>query len=247
LPAIATRNEKWTPAQGKPDQTDFNLILAYGYLSLGDGPSALKASEALLKDYPDSITAMQLAGSAYGLEQDWTSWNAMLDAQLSKHPNDRELLSERARAAQTQGDFAGARKFLRTVLDGGQANSNDYNGYAWNTLFQNVVDADALQAAQQSTTLTKNPSFAELHTLACIYAAQGKTTEARQVILQAMAAANQVEPNEEAWFVWGAIYEQYGLSSAAIEAFQKVKKPEGRVSPTDTYVLAQAHLKGLHG
>ncbi len=247
LPAIAARSEKWTPAQGKPDQTDFNLLLAQGYLTTGNGPSALKASEALLKEYPDSITALRLAGSAYGLEENWTAWNGMLDAQLSKHPNDRELLWARAAAAQAQGDFAGARKFLQTVLDGGQSNSNDYNAYAWNSLFQKMVDADALQAAQQSTTLSKNAGFAELHTLASVYAAQGKTTEAKQVLLQAMAAANQVEPNDATWYVWGAIYQEYGLSDAATAAFKKVTKPEGRVSPTDTYVLAQAHLKDLHG
>ena len=247
LPAIAARNEKWTPAQGKPDQTDFNLVLAHGYLTVGDEPKALQASEALLKDYPDSITALRLVGSAYGLAKNWTGWNGMLDAQLAKHPSDRDLLSARAVASQSEGDFAGARKFLRAILDGGQAVSGDYNFFAWNSLFEKTVDAEALQAGQQANMLTKNSNFAELHTLACLYAAQGKTTEAKQVILQAMAAANQVEPNSEAWYVWGAIYQQYGLSDAAIDAFEKVKKIEGRGSPTDTYILAQAHLKELQG
>ena len=36
--------------------------------------------------------------------------------------------------------------------------------------------------------LSNNSSFADLHTLACLYAAQGKTTEAKQVLLQAMDA-----------------------------------------------------------
>ena len=78
-----------------------------------------------------------------------------------------------------------------------------------------------------------------------MYAAQGKTTEAKQVLLQAMDAAKLVEPNSEVWFGFGALYEQYGVADAAIEAFGKVKKPEGTISPTDTYVLAQAHLKEL--
>jgi hypothetical protein len=57
------------------------------------------------------------------------------------------------------------------------------------TLFETSVDADAIQAAQQANSLSNNSRFADLHTLACLYAAQGKTTEAKQVLLQAMDAA----------------------------------------------------------
>jgi tetratricopeptide (TPR) repeat protein len=245
LPAIAARGDHWTPAQGKPDLTDLNLVLATGYVSVGDGPKAKAAAEALLKDWPDSVTALRLAGSAYALDHDWAAWNSLLDAHLAKHPNDRELLWERARAAQTQGDFAGAGKFLHTVLDGGQATISDYNFYSWNALFEKSVDADAIQAAQQANSLSNNSSFAVLHTLACLYAAQAKTTEAKQVLLQAMDAAGLGQPNSEVWFGFGALYEQYGVADAAVEAFRKVKKPEGTIFPTDTYVLAQAHLKEL--
>jgi tetratricopeptide (TPR) repeat protein len=248
LPAIAARRDHWTQgtqAQGKPDLTDLNLVLATGYVSIGDEPRAKVAAEALLKDWPDSVTAMRLAGAAYALDHDWAAWNSLLDAQLAKHPNDRELLWERARAAQAQGEFAGAGKFLHTVLDGGQATSSDYNFYSWNTLFEKSADADAIQTAQQANALSNNRSFADLHTLACVYAAQGKTTEAKQVLLQAMDAAGLGQPNSEVWFGFGALYEQYGVADAAVEAFRKVKKPEGTISPTDTYVLAQAHLKEL--
>jgi tetratricopeptide (TPR) repeat protein len=155
------------------------------------------------------------------------------------------LLWERARAAQAQGDFAGAGKFLHTVLDGGQATSDDYNFYSWNTLFEKSADADAIQEAQQANSLSNNRNFADLHTLACLYAAEGKTTEAKQVLLQAMDAAGLGQPNSEVWFGFGALYEQYGVADAAVKAFRKVKKPEGTIFPTDTYVLAQAHLKEL--
>ena len=40
LPAIAARRDRWTPAQGKPDLTDLNLVLATGYVSVGDGSKA---------------------------------------------------------------------------------------------------------------------------------------------------------------------------------------------------------------
>jgi transglutaminase-like putative cysteine protease/tetratricopeptide (TPR) repeat protein len=245
LPAVVARRDRWTSAQGKPDTTDLNLLLAAAYITLGDGLHAKLASEALLKDWPDSNTAIRLAGEGYGLNHDWTAWNALVDSRLDQHPGDRNLLIEKGWAQQAQGDFAGARKTLRAVLDGAEANSNDYNNYSWNALFEKKVDEDAIQAAQQANMLSKNTSFADLHTLACLYAAQGKTTEAKQVLLQAMAAGNLTQPNSATWYGFGAIYQQYGVTDAAIAAFKKVEKPERTVSPTDTYVLAQAHLKEL--
>ncbi len=246
LPAIAAKRDKWTTAQGKPDLTDLNLLLAGGYFRTSDAANARKASEALLKDWPDSDTAIRLAGNAYSLDRDWPAWNGMLESRLTKHPTDRELLLLKAQASQAQADFAGARKSLRAVLDGSEATSNDYNNYSWNSLFEKKVDADAIQAGQQANLLSKNASFADLHTLACLYAAQAKTAEAKQMLLQAMTAGYLNQPNSETWFGFGAIYEQYGVTDAAIAAFRKVEKPEGPMTPTDTYVLAQTHLNNLH-
>jgi hypothetical protein len=53
-------------------------------------------------------------------------------------------------------------------------------------------------------------------------------------------AGNDVEDGADG----GPLGLQYGVADAAIDAFRKVEKPEGTISPTDTYVLAQAHLKG---
>jgi hypothetical protein len=45
--------------------------------------------------------------------------------------------------------------------------------------------------------------------------------------------------------VFGSLYEKYGMQDAAMEAYAKVKKPEGRTAPMSTWVLAQARLKTL--
>jgi tetratricopeptide (TPR) repeat protein len=131
-------------------------------------------------------------------------------------------------------------------MDAGKATSNDYNSYGWMGLFDDHLDAKTIEAAQQANQLTKNASFAELHTLACVYAAVGKTTEARQLLLAAMAARNESEPSEEVWFGLGLTYEQFGEKEAAIAAYKRVKKPETTLdSPVATYVLAEKRLKGL--
>ena len=82
----------------------------------------------------------------------------------------------------------------------------EYNDLAWLGLFDDHVDAKSIEAAQQANSLTKSSSFDVIHTLACLYAAQGKTTEARQLLLVGMAAANLAEPNSAVWFGFGSIY-----------------------------------------
>jgi tetratricopeptide (TPR) repeat protein/transglutaminase-like putative cysteine protease len=230
----------------KPDAAAVHLLVAEGWLYAQKPERARPAIDALLRQYPDSTTAIGLAGQADQQMHNWAAWNALVNSRLAKRPDNHDLLLEKVQAEQAEGDFAAAGKTLQDALNGMQANAEDYNNYAWNSLFESQVSDSALQAAQQATTLTNNHDFASLHTLACVYAARGKTTEARQTLLQAMAAQNVAKPNSEIWYAFGAIYEQFGATKAAIAAFEKVEKPTGPINPVDTWVLAQRHLKALH-
>jgi hypothetical protein len=65
-------------------------------------------------------------------------------------------------------------------------------------------------------------------------------------LLKAMTAANLSEPNSEVWYGLGSVYEQYGVTDAAIEAFRRVEMPQARFDPTSTWLLAQERLKALY-
>jgi tetratricopeptide (TPR) repeat protein len=169
----------------------------------------------------------------------------MLDAQLSRHPDDESLLRMKTYYYEAHGEWSTARATLQLLFDKGKATATDYDRYGWSALFDNSVSDDAVKAARQGVTLTNNSSFSELHTLACLYAAQGKTAEARDLLLKTMSAFNMAVPNDLVWFGFGSLYQQYGIDDAAIEAYQKVEKPEGRIGVTSTYLLAQARLKAL--
>ncbi len=169
----------------------------------------------------------------------------MLQNRLIKIPNDRELLAQMAVEAEAEGDFVRAHENLRTLLDSGHALAVDYNAYAWLSLFDGTTDSKAVEAAERANLLSEGTSFAELHTLACIYATQGRTAEARQLLLQAMSSGNLAEPNDPIWLGFGLIYEQYGVRDAAIGAYKRIQKPERNVSPIDSFALAQTRLKAL--
>ena len=242
LPAIRSQ---WEKEAREARRTDLGLLLGYAYSAVQDGAGLKKVSSEILAQYPDSYVAIELAGDADLLNKDWSDWNQMLDPRVAKHPDDENLLRLKQRSAEARGDFAAARATGQLLMDKGKANANDYNGYAWTGLFDGKVDAAVVKAAQQANMLGQNANFGEIHTLACIYAFQGKTSEARQLLLKAMTAGNFSEPNSEIWYGFGSIYEQYGVKDAAMEAYRKVEKPEGAISPTSTYILAQAHLKIL--
>jgi tetratricopeptide (TPR) repeat protein len=242
LPALQA---DWKNAADEKERLDLGLLLGYGYTTVEDAAGLKSVSSEVLAKYPDSYAAIDLAGDADRLLKNWADWNSMLDAQLARHPDDESLLRMKARSAEAQGNFALARATRQKLFDNGKAGSNDYNAYGWSALFDGKIDADVIKNAQQANLLTHNGSFGDLHTLACLYAAQGRTTEARDLLLKAMAQQNLTEPNSEVWYGLGSTYEQYGVTDAAVEAYRKVEKPEGAIGPTSTWLLAQARLKAL--
>jgi tetratricopeptide (TPR) repeat protein len=242
LPDLRAAWEK-TPAGDA--RLNLSLLLAHGYTATEDGPRVKEVAQEILTGAPDSNTAVELMGGADELLKDWDGWREMLDAHLAKHPGDETLLRMKARYEEAHGEWADARATLQKLVDQGEASANDYNMYAWSGLFDNSVNDDTLKAGRQATMLTNNASFAELHTLACLYAAHGETSESRDLLLKAMAAANLTLPNSEVWFGFGSLYQQYGVDDAAIAAYEKVEKPTGYIHAGDTYLLAQARLKEL--
>lgn len=227
---------------------DMDLLLALAADGAEQPAIALPAAKRLLEQEPDSLTALQLAGQAYALENKPKEWLDMLEPRLKRKPTDRDLLNQQALAYESARDYAAARKAEKAILDSGMAQASDYNGYAWLGLFDNHTGDDALKAAQQATTQGR-ANFATLHTLACIYAAEGRTTEARQTLDQAMYVGNLTQPDSSVWYALGLIYEQYGADKAALAAYEKVQAHElddhTYIDPMSTYLLAQERIKAL--
>jgi tetratricopeptide (TPR) repeat protein len=245
LAEIAADREK---ASGQR-QTDLDLLLACSAMYSEQPAIGMPAVMRLLEQEPDSVVALNFAGTGFGLQNDPAGWQAMLKPRLAQKPGDHDLLASQARAYALAHDFKSAQETEQKVLDSGKATASDYNSYAWLGLFHKDLGEDILKAALQSAQMNNNSGFAELHTLACIYAAQGKTTEARQVLQQAMYAGNIVKPDSSVWYALGLIYEQYGSRAAAVEAYRHVQAHEfddhTYIDPASTYLLAQDRVREL--
>jgi thioredoxin-like negative regulator of GroEL len=185
--------------------------------------------------------------------QDWRAWSTTLASRLQKYPNNRELLLQGAFEAEYSGDFTRARASYRMILDSGHARPGDYNMYAWLSLFDNSTDEQAVAAAQQDALASGKNKWQYLHTLACVHAALGHTTEAHQELLDVMTNGFLSEPNAEVWYGFGRLFEQYGVVDAAIAAYRKtlqlytpLSTPYNLDNPVNVSVLASARLRALH-
>jgi tetratricopeptide (TPR) repeat protein/transglutaminase-like putative cysteine protease len=242
LPALQT---DWKNSTNEQERLNLSLLLGTGYDTVQDGAALKSVSSEIVAKYPDSYVAIGLVSDTDVLLKDWSNSNSILDAQLTRRPEDETLLRLKAHTAEAQGNWVLARATRQKLFDNGKAASFDYNGYAWTALFDDKIDSDVIKAAQQANLLSHNASFNEMHTLACLYASQGRTAEARDLLLKAMTVQNLSEPNSAVWYALASIYEQYGVADAAVEAYRKVERPEGRVDPSSTWLLAQARLKAL--
>ncbi len=120
----------------------------------------------------------------------------------------------------------------------------DLNNLAWSYLLANRVSADAIELGRRAA--GAGGSYGTLHTLASLYAELGMTTEAHQIILQAMGVAIQEEPSASTWYVFGRIAEQYGLKDVALSDYAKVDKPATEDGlPASTWALAQRRNRAL--
>lgn len=107
--------------------------------------------------------------------------------------------------------------------------------------------SEAIDVIRKSASTTTPLEFAELHTLACLYAETEKPVEARQVILQAMDSVGMDEPNDAVWYVFGRIAEDYDLPDTARDYYKRVARPKEETQILlSSYSLATRRLAALN-
>jgi transglutaminase-like putative cysteine protease/tetratricopeptide (TPR) repeat protein len=190
----------------------------------------------------DSLSACSLYVWALERTGGWKELDQVAAPRIEHFPDPAPGIRVLAGAYAIHGDFKRSDGLLRTLMNSGKAQANDYNGLAWNALFEGSVGKDAFDAIDRANLLTQHQSGAILHTAAAMYAEVGKTREARTTILQRMETEGHDEPDDDDWYVFGRILEQDGLKEAARSAYQRLKKPEHSGQEPSSYTLAQRRL-----
>jgi tetratricopeptide (TPR) repeat protein len=227
------------------EKTNILLALSAGYSMQQNFAGLLDVSSALLKQSPESGYAFLSNIEAFiGLKR-YDEAMALADERMKMLENDSDALQARMRIESSRGNYAAAQRWAQELAVQGKEDAALLNSTAWFALFTGKVQDSDIMNSIKSTQLAKdNPHV--LHTLACLYAETGKATDARELLLRAMDEQNLDEPNDDFWYAFGRIAEQYGERDTAIADYRKLQKPKFAVEiPTSSYTLAQMRLKAL--
>ncbi|MGD0546956.1 MAG: DUF3857 domain-containing protein, partial [Terracidiphilus sp.] len=242
---LAILEEALKDASSDRERTNIQLALADGYALEDNFAKLLEVSSALLKQEPESRRAfIYNAVALTGLGRHDQA-NALADERLKLLENDPDAIMRKMYVEVDRGNFTAARGWGQKLIDQGKEDASLLNGTAWFALFTGKVTGADIEMAIKATQMAKdNPDI--LHTLACLYADAGKTKEARELLLRAMDDKNLDEPNDDFWYAFGRIAEQYGEREIAIADYRKLEKPKEILSvPESTWQLAQMRLKAL--
>ncbi len=243
---VALLEEAMKDASTDREKTNIQLALAAGYSVQNDFAKLLEVSSALLKQTPESARAFwwnSVALTALGRHDEAI---ALSDERLKLLDGDPDALRRKMFVEVDRGNYAAARGWAQKLIDQGKEDANLLNASAWFALFTGKVeDADVAMAIKATQMAKDNPHI--LHTLACLYAEAGKTKEAHDLLLRGMDVLDLDEPNDDYWYAFGRIAEQYGEREIAIADYRKLQKPkEALAIPDSTYRLAQMRLKAMN-
>jgi transglutaminase-like putative cysteine protease/tetratricopeptide (TPR) repeat protein len=240
---VAVLETETSSAKDDAEKLGVTLALLNGYFFVGEHEKMLAICDELTKRYPESHVAfisltIQLRVLGRSNESDQAA-----EERLRRMPEDLDAMRVLSWDATDRQEYAKAHAIDQQTLDGGRAEPNDLNDIAWHALFVGKVEnsdvEDVLKGVQLSNS---NPST--MHTLGCVYAEIGKTKEAREVLVQAMDSLNLVEPDDNYWYAFGRIAEQYGEYESAKSDYGRVTKPKQPLDfYTSAYWLAQMRLK----
>lgn len=244
-PYLSELNQARTAAKTDAEHTRLTLLIAFADSATKRWSELLSAAQDLLKVAPSSVRAFSLAATAYHQLKLYDEWDKLVQEKMKQYPDELAYTRSAAALEADRGNIEKSRTILKKIIDQGKATESDLNLYAWYALLRpEPIDDETIEIAHRADDLSKN-NFSILHTVACVYAQAGKTSQAREYLLKAMEAAQLEEPDSAVWFGFGLIAEQYGILDAAEKMYRRVEKPEVD-SVSSNYAIAQKHLAMLN-
>jgi transglutaminase-like putative cysteine protease/tetratricopeptide (TPR) repeat protein len=242
---VAILEEERKDAVLERDKTNILLALGAGYALQDDFAKLLPVASALLQQVPESRMAfIESVHALMGLNRSDEAMK-LADDRLKLLEGDSDALRMKISIDANRGDYVAARGWAQKLMDQGKEDAELLNSSAWFALFTGKANEADVAMAIKSTQLSKdNPHI--LHTLACLYAATGKAKEARDLLLRSMDGLDLDEPNDDYWYAFGLIAEQFGEREIALADYRKLQKPKRPLElPNSSYLLAQMRLKAL--
>jgi tetratricopeptide (TPR) repeat protein len=232
------------PGGNETEKLNIQLALLKGYDTLDTPDRGLGVCTALAKEYPESRrTFYDLSYYLRALKR-LDEADQLAEDRLKRIPDDADTRRVQGFSAEVRGDYEKAHAFAKKILEEGNAQPMDLNRIAWYSLVAGKVEPSDIEDVLKAAQLNKQAAY--LHTLGCLYAEVGKTHEAREILIQGMDMLNLDDPNDDYWYAFGRIAEQYGERDVALADYLRVSKPKREIEINgSSYFLSQIRLQSL--
>lgn len=229
-------------AKTEPEKLNITLGLMHAYQRLHRWDRLEAINAELRTQYPESETVFH--GKQYYLRSQhrYKELDAFIEDWIKSHPDDLDAQKALIDSAVVQENYPRAYELATKFVNAGKTTSWDFNNLAWYSLFNGKVSDADIATATKAAQLSQN-NAGVLHTLGCVLAEAGKTTQAHDVLIQAMDALGLDEPESNYWYAFGRLAEQYGENDVAKADYGRVEKPKFDLDiPSSSFYLAQKRL-----
>ena len=158
---------------------------------------------------------------------------------------DVEAKRMRARIAFAQGDVAKARKLLSEVVASGDATNEDRNDIGWMSVAESTPDPGALDMLRKLNSDTREENAGAYHTLACLYAVNGRGAEARDALRRFVTGYGGTVSAAQVQLIQGLLAESYGERALARRFYEQASTDAKTRSPLDSAHMAKLRLQML--
>jgi tetratricopeptide (TPR) repeat protein len=209
--------------------------LAYALLFRQDLREADLVTGQLQVANPMSYTAIQLRALFLMQAGRWEEALELTQRVLKLVPDDTGFTKYKLRCLLNLHRTPEADSLLEAVIVKGRFTSQDLSDLALYQVGLGLANARTLDLARRATQNSEDQNATTLQSLAAVMAELGRTSEARENLLNAVLITNRSTPRGEDWYVFGRIAEHLGDPAAA-------KRCYGRVSQDPLAPLAAKNL-----
>ncbi|MCP4137966.1 MAG: DUF3857 domain-containing protein [bacterium] len=230
---------------GKKDLLQIDRALLVHYLAGDNYPESLAVLERILKPGETSPlmleTYLHLLGKT---NKNMDTLAASCRKLLKENPDKIEYIYLYSMITIEDGKLKEAEQILEDAHRKNLGNAQTYNLMAWLGLFTGKSPEKLLDLSVKSNRLSDFSAHSMLHTLATIYAEQGKVSEAKQVVSRMLANRGESTITESDHYIFGRNAETLGLPVVARQHYAKIK-PDKDTKQLTVYELAARRLKLL--
>jgi len=221
--------------------------LARGAIRRKDWGTLSQASARLVSKFPNSLIAFNWQIESLISSRKWLELIEVMDAAMVKHPDDQDLPGRKLYYLKLAGRSAESESQMADLIARGKAKPSDFNNLAWWQVVRGKTDSRTLEYARRAVQGNGASSSAAHHTLATILAESGRTSEALEFLLKAVALRDEDNPTGVDWYVLGRIAEHLGETGAAESYYRRVEIEPEDLGPSEDscFALAKRRLEIL--